>query len=295
MIINDKISVLINHRNKRYFSKYNPNIGETIYVESVDLPHGSRAFIKYECDVCKGVFSTNCDTYYRTLKRKSSVEELQGLSLCKKCCQKKAEQTNINNFGVSSYSKTNYYKKIIFEKYGFENISQLESVKKIKRELAYKKYGVYNVLQSIEIKDRIKLTCLEKYGVDNPTKNREIFEKAQASSYRKIKYKDTDIIYQGSYELDFIKYCINNTITFEKGLTIDYILDNKNRKYHSDFYIPKYNLICEIKSLYTYNVDYNENIAKQEYTIKSGYNFLFLVDKNYTELQKIINNYEKNK
>ena len=153
------------------------------------------------------------------------------------------------------------------------------------------KDGVVNVFQSEIIKEKIKITNNKKYGVNYPTQNKEIFEKTQAAAYKKIKYKDTDIFYQGTYELDFIEYCIINNIIFERGITIDYILNNKNRKYHSDFYIPEYNLICEVKSTYTFNDDYLENLAKKDYTIKSGYNFLFIIDKNYSDLEQFINSY----
>ncbi len=65
-------------------------------------------------------------------------------------------------------------------------------------------------------------------------------------------------------------------------------MNNKNRVYHSDFYLSKYNLVCEIKSKYTLDDDYDENMIKKEYSINSGYNFLFIIDKNYIELEKII-------
>ena len=70
-------------------------------------------------------------------------------------------------------------------------------------------------------------------------------------------------------------------------------MNNKNRVYHSDFYLPEYNLVVEVKSKYTYNADYEENLLKKEYTIKAGYNFIFLIDKDYTELEKIINTNDK--
>lgn len=34
----------------------------------------------------------------------------------------------------------------------------------------------------------------------------------------------------------------------------------------------------------------DQNLMKKEYSINSGYNFLFLIDKDYTELEKIITN-----
>ena len=88
--------------------------------------------------------------------------------------------------------------------------------------------------------------------------------------------------------MDFIEFCIENNINFEPGPTIDYVLDGINRKYHSDFYIPDFNLICEIKSNWTYNRDFSENLAKKEFSEKNGYNFIFLIDKNYNYLKKLL-------
>jgi hypothetical protein len=152
----------------------------------------------------------------------------------------------------------------------------------------YDKFGCEYSFQSSIVKLKIKSTLMDRYGVDHPTKNREIFEKAQSTAYKTFRYKDGEIKYQGSYELNFIEYCIDKKIIFGNGHTIDYVMNDKKRKYHSDFYLPDYNLICEVKSLYTYNDDYDENILKMEYTIKSGYNFLFIIDKNYNELEEKI-------
>ena len=154
------------------------------------------------------------------------------------------------------------------------------------------KFGVEHSFQSELVKVKIKKSLMDRYGYDHPTKCPEIFEKAQSSAYKTHKYKDTDINYQGSYELDFIQYCIKNEIEFTKGPTIRYLMNNKNRVYHSDFYISKYNLVCEVKSEYTFNYDYEENIIKKQYSINSGYNFLFLIDNDLKELENIIKHYE---
>ncbi len=89
-------------------------------------------------------------------------------------------------------------------------------------------------------------------------------------------------------ELDFIEYCIKNEINIENGPTIKYKLCEKERVYYSDFLIRDINLIVEVKSTYTY-CDYDENIAKMKYTIENGYNFIFIIDKDYTDFEKIIN------
>ena len=46
--------------------------------------------------------------------------------------------------------------------------------------------------------------------------------------------------------------------------------------------------MIEIKSNYTFNKYFNKNILKQEATIKSGYNFLFIIDKKYDEFLKFM-------
>ena len=58
--------------------------------------------------------------------------------------------------------------------------------------------------------------------------------------------------------------------------TINYEL-NGSRTYFPDIYIPKYNLIIDIKSDYTYNVDLEKNVIKQQATHKLGFNHKFIV------------------
>lgn len=91
--------------------------------------------------------------------------------------------------------------------------------------------------------------------------------------------------YQGTYELDFLEKYYNK-ITIEKIHPIQYKLNENVHYYHPDFYLPKYNL----KSTYTFQADYEENLSKREYSLRSGYNFLFIIDKDYTELNELIKN-----
>ena len=198
----------------------------------------------------------------------------------------------MERYGVEVSSKNQDVKNKMYEtnliKYNHKYTFNVPEIKDKINKIINNRYGVENVFQSQEIKDKIKITNLEKYGVDNVMKNIEIFDKAHKSSYRIVKHHDIDITYQGTYELDFINFCIENNISFEKGPSIDYTLDNKERKYHSDFYIPVLNIVCEIKSCWTYDKDRIENETKREYCIKNGYNFIFIIDKNYDELKKLL-------
>jgi len=91
-------------------------------------------------------------------------------------------------------------RKSIKEKYGVDNISQLDYVKERKIETTLKKYGVtnpYNIPKCIkkskqtrkthktEWINKIKETNLSKYGVDNVAKSDKIKEKAKNTNLQK--------------------------------------------------------------------------------------------------------------
>ena len=106
--------------------------------------------------------------------------------------------------------------------------------------------------------------------------------------------KITKISVENFRLLDSISINIENDITLiigknNSGKTslfevINLFFDNKNKIYFSDFYLENKNLIIEIKSSYTFNVDLKKNLAKQNACIEQGYNFIFIIDKNYDEL-----------
>ena len=97
------------------------------------------------------------------------------------------------------------------------------------------------------------------------------------------------LLYQGSYEKDFIDNYYDK-VEIAKPNSINFIFDNKNKVYHPDFYLPKYNLIVEIKSSYTYYKYMCKNISKQKETVNQGFDHIFIIDKNYIEFNKIIYN-----
>jgi hypothetical protein len=258
----------------------------------------------YRCNECaKSVRSEKIKTIFLDEKLKSDILEKTKKTNIERFgfyspmqseeIKTKTINTNFNKYGFSNPMKNKdikiKLKKSILEKYGVESFAQTEIFKIKFKATCNKKYGCDNVFQNEEIKYKIKQTLIEKYGVDNPTKNPEIFTKSQKNSYKIIKHNDIDISYQGTYELDFINFCIKNEIKFEKGPTIDYTLNGVERKYHSDFYIPDINLICEVKSIWTYNKDLEENLAKSLFSEKSGYLFLFVIDKNYEKLKEYLN------
>jgi len=115
-------------------------------------------------------------------------------------------------------------------------------------------------------------------------KNIDVFNKHLKNSYIINKYES--ISYQGTYELDFLEKYYN--IGINKYDAISYLYENKNRIYYPDFYYKPLNLIIEIKSNYYYYKCLYKNLAKQKSCIEQGYNFIFIIDKNYDEFKKLI-------
>ncbi|MDD5649185.1 MAG: hypothetical protein PHF86_02025 [Candidatus Nanoarchaeia archaeon] len=185
-------------------------------------------------------------------------------------CSKKCQNINL------SHKKKNYTldKKILIENK--------------RKQTCLEKYGVNNPIKDPLIIKKIKQTCLEKYGESSYFKSKKFkdeLDNRMNSFYHKKRFLNSNLHYQSSYELDFLEKYYNRFV-IENGPTIFYNIKNKEKRYYSDFYVPSLNLIIEIKSSYIYKKTLGENLQKKKYSEKMGYNFLFLLDKNYKKLEK---------
>ena len=77
-------------------------------------------------------------------------------------------------------------------------------------------------------------------------------------------------------------------LNIKKGPTIKYNLEGATKAYYSDFYYEKLNLIIEIKSDRWYYKDLIKNLAKQAACREQGYNYIFIINKDYTVLDNMI-------
>ena len=199
--------------------------------------------------------------------------------------KEKSKETCLEKYGTEYYTQTEEFKEKIkqtcLEKYGVEYCTQSEEIKEKIIQTCLKKFNNKTYLQSEEYIQ----TCIKNFGFDNPMKNSEIFHKQQISSFEIKEY--SGIYYQGTYELDFLKNYLDK-YEIAKIKSIQYKFDNSEKIYHPDFYLPKYNLIVEIKSDYTYQLNLDKNLAKQSACLEQGYNFLFIIDKKYDEFEKLL-------
>jgi len=172
------------------------------------------------------------------------------------------------------------------ERYGFDHNFKDPIVIQKRKETWIKNWGVDNPFKSDIIKSKIVDTNIDKFGATNPMQNSNIFHKSFKTRFSIKRFNDTELLYQGSYELDFLKKFFGK-IEIENARPIDYIFNGSAKKYFPDFYIPAKNMIVEIKSSYTIKLD-KEFEFKKKATMQSGKNYICILDKNYEEFEKII-------
>lgn len=54
-------------------------------------------------------------------------------------------------------------------------------------------------------------------------------------------------------------------------------IDGKNHRYYPDIFIPKENLIIEVKSDFTFRYNQETNLLKEAATKNAGYNYRFMI------------------
>lgn len=163
-----------------------------------------------------------------------------------------------------------------------------------KRKISYKKtmnekYGVDNIFQLNEIKIKSKKTLFKKYGVENPQFSDEI--KYKWKNY--ILPSGKTVKCQGYEPFGFnllLKENNENDIINDKKFIpkIKYIDGNKIRAHCPDFFIPKKNLLIDVKSNFTYNLHKKEMSLKQNAAISAGYDYKIYIFNGNGKINKII-------
>lgn len=299
MLLTKFIIIKMNRGNLGYYNRVMGTkfkVGEEVEIPIEFIPKSMSINVDVGCDVCSKQSVTTYRNYNDCLG--------YGFYTCNNCKHIKRKLTNKEKYGVDDFNNIEKRKKTMIlkygsynnnrekskktclRKYGKDNVSGVDFVKNLKKETNLKNWGVENVFQSEEIKRISKITMVNKFGVEHANQNSNIFIKSQLSGFKIKVYNG--IYYRGTYELDFLKFCETNKLDVTNGPSIKFKFNKKNKIYFSDFYLPKYNLICEIKSDYTYNANKEINDIKKIEVELQGYLFLFIIDKDYTELLRIV-------
>jgi len=219
------------------------------------------------------------------------------------CTQRKREQTHLKRYGIDNPFKSKQLQDQIqvqnINKYGTPYLLCVpEILKKIKNTNKIK-YGHEYVTNAPSVQQKMKETLLKNYGVLVPCQNNEIQQKSQHNAKRLKEYilpSGKKIQLQG-YEPQFLDYIFKENLLKEEEIIcgfkqIPHIIyyDNNNRKhyYFPDFYIPKWNLIIEIKSQWTLTMDKQFPFKIQGTRLK--FDMIIIIDNNFNSFREYVQN-----
>lgn len=283
MILDKNILIKLTRPNIRFYKyKYDCKVGDYINIDVADLTYGSSELVRVKCDICG---------FERLLMYRKYIKNnnRQGYYTCSsKCSTGKKKVTFFEKYGFDSPLKCDEIKKRVkktcIDKYGFDNPMKSPLVLKKKENTCFFKYGSINYVNSESFIKKMN----DDYSVDNPMQSVDINNKRIKSSFYINEFDS--VKYQGKYELDFLQMCKENYIHVSKPkFSIKYLIDDCYKIYLPDFFISDKNLIIEIKSSYFLNLQKEKNELKKEYSIINGYNYLLILDKDYTEFKKLLN------
>jgi len=132
---------------------------------------------------------------------------------------------------------------------------------------------------------------------DSAVRSRENGRQSINTTFRRKQYilpESNHSIYIQGYEPQFLDYVFNHNLLKEHEIVykpekIKYTEGKKKRYYYPDFYIPKLNLIVEIKSNWILNRQGKRNIKlKEKATIGAGFNYVLILDNDFSAFQKLI-------
>jgi len=205
--------------------------------------------------------------------------------------RQKYKDTCLQKYGVeNTYQSPEKIKKIKqtwMNNYGVENPYQAQMVKdKIKQD-NINNYGVEYSWQRDDVKEKSKQTMLKNHGVEHALQSEKILKQQQKTGFSVKQFRNTDIWYQGTYELDFLNKYYDMFLDIQRGPGIKYIFNGKHKVYHPDFYIPSLNLIIEIKNSYKAEINKNKIRLQKHAVIKSGYDYCIIINRNYDEFNML--------
>jgi len=150
--------------------------------------------------------------------------------------------------------------------------------------------------------EKVKKTVKERYGVDNVSFILDVRKKlsdnmkSKKFDFKKInmkKYKDTNLLYQSSYEYHFLEYCEKMNIfdRVKNGNMYDFLPEESDYGFRTitDFSID--DIEIEIKSSYILKKQGGESVIniKRSAVERAGKKYLLILDKNYSEFEKTMN------
>ena len=225
---------------------------------------------------------TNLEKHKQTILKKYGVKNISQIENVKE----KKIKTTLINYGVENPSKSPIIQDKIRNIYHNKSTSEKNKIKENTKNTCKLKYGGNAPMYSEEVKHKRNKNNLEKYGVENPSQYAEFEEKKSKSQFKYKEYilPSGKVIKLQGYEpkcFDILLEIYSEKEILHKKTDVPEIwyigTDNKKHRYYPDFYIPKENMIIEVKSTYTYEVNLEINLLKQQACLELGYKFEFKI------------------
>ncbi len=252
MIIDTEIEISLNKGNIEYYKSLGYDVNfKKIIINIEHLTKGSKMLINVKCDICNNVKSIAYRTYNVNIKN-------QNIYACSsKCSRFKVKKSNLERYGVENVSQVDIFKEkrnSTFEiRYGGHPLKNKEVKEKFKK-TNLEKYGTEYSTQSEIVKEKTKKTNLEKYGTEYTFQNSLIKEKSKKtiiSKYGSEHHMQSDIV------KDKIKKTNLERYGTEYGLQNSDIRDKITKTN-----IEKYSAKTPLENSEILNKMYDNNLAK---------------------------------
>ena len=213
----------------------------------------------------------------------------------------KTKKNNLKKYGVESINSLqatqDKKRETVQEKYGVDHVLKVPSiaasVSKKNSENATERLALAAITKeerhgdkNYNNREKYKETCVERFGVENPSQNAEVHEKKVKNSYKSKEYtfpSGKQALIQGweNKALDKLleSYSEDDIIVETENIPrITYYDDlGKKHYYFPDIYIPKENLLIEVKSQWTYDSNIPKHNLKRDACLENGFNFKFMI------------------
>lgn len=265
---------------------------------------------------CQERYGVDCASKNKEVqeKAKSTCQEKYGTDFAsqRQEVQEKIKATCKEKYGFECCFQAQEVKEkskaTCTKKFGFEYASQSKEIQDKRAITCQERYGETNPLKNLEVREKAKATCKERYGVEFSSQSQEIKDKVKASNLERHGYEyclqNPDILAKQ------LKSCYNKKeypmpsgkviflqgdepyymdvllqTYYEEDILSDtqdmpdlwYILNGEYHRYFPDFYIPKDNLIIEVKSTWTITQHKLKNVEKFKTVKATGYNLKIIV------------------
>jgi hypothetical protein len=157
-------------------------------------------------------------------------------------------RNNNEKYGVDNVFQLEHIKDKIketnIERYGFENANQSDIIKDKIKETNLEKYGVEHYLQTEDKQIKSKKTCIDKYGTEHANQSDIVKDKIKETNIERYGYENpnqSEIVKNKMKETNLKRYGVENIFSYKPILNTF-----RNRiieKYNSDINNDSYSLI----------------------------------------------------